>query len=236
MAMITLEAVTKTYQRGLAVTTALRGVSLQIAQGEFVSFMGPSGSGKSTLLHLIGALDIATSGRIMLGDFALHDLDDRALTQLRRLHLGFVFQFFNLLHTMSALENAALPALMSGRKESEALARARILLERMGLGARLHHRAYQLSGGEMQRVAIARALVNDPMVVLADEPTGNLDSHTGTEVLRLLREATRERGVTVVMVTHDPSAAAVGDRTITLRDGEITSHAAGDALRPDRLS
>ena len=219
--MIRLENVVKTYERGTASTQALAGVSLSIAAGQFVSFMGPSGSGKSTLLHLVGALDSATSGAVFIDDVNLGELKDHALTLLRRDRLGFVFQFFNLLTTMTALENVILPALLAGTSEAIAVRRGGDLLASMGLKARLHHRPDQLSGGEMQRVAIARALVNDPVVLLADEPTGNLDSQNGDDVLRLLRQATRERQVTVAMVTHDARAAEVGDRLIHLQDGRI---------------
>ena len=225
--MISLENVHKIYRRGDAETRALAGIGLSIAKGEFVSFMGPSGSGKSTLLHLIGALDRPSSGTLQVDGKELTQLDDKALTLLRRTRLGFVFQFFNLLTTMTALENAMLPALLSGKRESVAASEARGLLERVGLAHRLNHRPDSMSGGEMQRVAIARALVNQPAVLLADEPTGNLDTRNGVEVLRLLREATRERQVTVVMVTHDTQAAAVGDRVVHLQDGKIVSDVRG---------
>jgi putative ABC transport system ATP-binding protein len=221
--MITLKDVHKTYQRGARPTVALRGVSLDIAAGQFVSFMGPSGSGKSTLLHLLGALDLPSAGHVIIDGQDLRSLDDDALTLLRRARMGFVFQFFNLLATMTALENAMLPALLVKTSEREARARARDLLVAVGLEARLQHRPEQLSGGEMQRVALARALVNTPRLLLADEPTGNLDQATGEEVLELLRGTTRERDVTVVMVTHDARAAAVGDRVVHLRDGKIVA-------------
>ena len=227
--MIALHNVRKVYHRGDAETCALGGISLSIARGEFVSFMGPSGSGKSTLLHLIGALDRPTAGTVTVDGQELTTLDDNALTLLRRHRMGFVFQFFNLLTTMTALENAMLPAVLAGKGETAAASTARALLVGMGLEHRLGHRPDSLSGGEMQRVAMARALVNDPAVLLADEPTGNLDSRNGIEVLRLLRSATQERQVTVVMVTHDLQAAAVGDRVVHMQDGGIVQDVAASA-------
>jgi putative ABC transport system ATP-binding protein len=219
--MIELKDVRKVYTRGDSPTVALDGVSLRIEKGEFVSIMGPSGSGKSTMLHLIGALDTPSSGDVILASENTAKMSDHELTLFRRQKLGFVFQFFNLLPTMSALENAALPALLNKVPHGEAMKRAQKLLEHVGLTKRLHHRPDQLSGGEMQRVAIARALVNTPVVLLADEPTGNLDSATGAEVLQMLRETTRKEQVTLVMVTHDNNAAKVGDRIIHLKDGRL---------------
>jgi putative ABC transport system ATP-binding protein len=221
--MIELKDVRKVYDRGGTQTVAIDGISLRIDKGEFVSIMGPSGSGKSTMLHLIGALDVPTSGDVSLAGESTAKMGEHALTLFRRQRLGFVFQFFNLLPTMSATENAALPALLNGVPRSDAMGLAARLLERVGLGKRLDHRPEQLSGGEMQRVAIARALVNSPVVLLADEPTGNLDSATGAEVLQMLRQLTGEQQVTLVMVTHDPSAAAVGDRIVRLKDGRVVS-------------
>lgn len=225
--MIELKDVRKVYTRGEAPTIALDGVSLRIEKGEFVSIMGPSGSGKSTMLHLIGALDTPSSGDVILASENTAKMSDHELTLFRRQKLGFVFQFFNLLPTMSALENAALPALLNKVPHAEAMKRAQKLLEQVGLTKRLHHRPDQLSGGEMQRVAIARALVNTPVVMLADEPTGNLDSATGAEVLQMLRETTHNERVTLVMVTHDSNAAKVGDRIIHLKDGRLVQR---DAL------
>ncbi|WP_043401904.1 ABC transporter ATP-binding protein [Archangium violaceum] len=219
--MIEAVDVAKVYRRGRTEVRALAGVSLTVPKGEFLSVMGPSGSGKSTLLNLLGALDVAGSGSLRIDGRELARMKDDELSAFRRERLGFVFQFFNLMPTMTALENVMLPGLLSGRGQVELRKRAETLLETVGLGGRTNHRPDELSGGEMQRVAVARALLMEPAVLLADEPTGNLDSRTGAEVLRMLREATRERGLTVVMVTHDPKAAEVGDRIVRLADGLI---------------
>ena len=219
--MIEVVEVAKVYRRGRTEVRALAGVSLTVPKGEFLSVMGPSGSGKSTLLNLLGALDVAGSGSLRIDGRELSRMKDDELSAFRRERLGFVFQFFNLMPTMTALENVMLPGLLSGRGRVELRRRAEALLETVGLGGRTHHRPDELSGGEMQRVAVARALLAEPAVLLADEPTGNLDSRTGAEVLRMLREATRERGLTVVMVTHDLKAAEVGDRIVRLADGLI---------------
>jgi putative ABC transport system ATP-binding protein len=218
-----LENVTKHYPQGSRVVQAVRGVSLTIATGEFVSIMGPSGSGKSTLMHLLGALDKPTSGRVLFQGRDLQSLSDRELSQLRRTRLGFVFQFFNLLPTLTAVENVALPLLLSGQRRSKALAPAQAGLERVGLKERATHYPDQLSGGEMQRVAIARALVIEPEAVLCDEPTGNLDSATSHEILELLRSLPEPGKRYVVMVTHDAEAARYGDRIVHIRDGLIAS-------------
>jgi len=219
--MIEAVDVAKVYRRGRTEVRALAGVSLTVPKGEFLSVMGPSGSGKSTLLNLLGALDVPGSGSLRIDGRELSRMKDDELSAFRRERLGFVFQFFNLMPTMTALENVMLPGLLSGRARAELRRRAEVLLETVGLGSRTHHRPDELSGGEMQRVAVARALLMEPAVLLADEPTGNLDSRTGAEVLRMLREATRERGLTVVMVTHDQKAAEVGDRIVRLADGRI---------------
>jgi putative ABC transport system ATP-binding protein len=224
----------KNFTRGASQVEALRGVDLTIEKGEFVSIMGPSGSGKSTLLHLIGGLDLPTSGEVLIDGEAIQNLSDDALSEFRRRRLGFIFQFFNLLPTLSALENVALPRLLDGESIAEVGTRAKALLTQMGLGARVGHRPDQLSGGEMQRVAIARALVTDPLLILADEPTGNLDSKSGESVLTLLSEMARERGHTILMVTHDANAAAFGTRLVRLRDGEIESDTAVEPRRASR--
>jgi putative ABC transport system ATP-binding protein len=219
--MIEVTNVVKVYTRGPNQVRALNGVSLQVPKGQFLSIMGSSGSGKSTLLNLLGALDVPTSGSLSIDGQQLAKLSDGALSDFRRRRLGFIFQFFNLLPTLTAIENVVLPLLLSGRARAEVEPKARELLEQVGLRGRFSHRPDELSGGEMQRVAVARALLAEPALLLADEPTGNLDSKTGTEVLRLIRDATRARNLTVVMVTHDPRAAEVGDRLVRLADGAI---------------
>lgn len=221
--LLQVRSLRKNFTRGTNEVEALRGVDLSVEKGEFVSIMGPSGSGKSTLLHLIGGLDLPTHGEVLIDGEAIQNLSDDALSAFRRRRLGFIFQFFNLLPTLSAIENVALPRLLDGKSISEVESDASALLTQMGLGSRLRHRPDQLSGGEMQRVAIARALVTNPLLILADEPTGNLDSKSGEAVLRLLSEMARLRGHTILMVTHDANAASFGTRLIRLRDGEIES-------------
>jgi putative ABC transport system ATP-binding protein len=231
--MLTVQDVTKSYPQGQRMVHALRGVSLSIHGGEFVALMGPSGSGKSTLLHLLGALDIPTSGSI---HFAGHDfkaMSERKRSLLRRRRIGFVFQAFNLLPTLTAAENVALPLLLAG--EGQTRRRALAALDRMHLLPRADHFPEQMSGGEMQRVAIARALMGDPDLILCDEPTGNLDSANAQEILMLLRSLPDGRR-TVVMATHDPQAAAHGDRTIHLRDGRLDTQDARGGLRVISLS
>jgi putative ABC transport system ATP-binding protein len=219
--MIQVKDVVKVYRRGKNEVRALDGVSLSVPKGQFLSIMGSSGSGKSTMLNLLGALDIPTAGTISIDGQAISRMPDDQLSLFRRSRLGFIFQFFNLLPTLTALENALLPELLSGRAREEVEPKARALLEQVGLKGRFSHRPDELSGGEMQRVAVARALLSEPALLLADEPTGNLDSKTGHEVLRLIREATAARNLTVVMVTHDPIAAEFGDRLVRLADGHI---------------
>lgn len=208
----------KTYVQGDEEIQALRGVDLTISSGEFLAITGASGSGKSTLLHILGGLDRPDAGEVSVEGDLLSKLGDEELALLRRRRLGFVLQFFNLLPTLTAEENAAFPLLLDGA--DDALDRARASLEKVGLGSRSSHRPSQLSGGEQQRVALARALVTEPAVVLADEPTGNLDSKTGLEILELLR-ATADAGQTIVMVTHDAKTAEFADRTVGLVDGRI---------------
>ena len=222
---------TRRYKMGDAFVEALRSVDLTIARGEFVALVGPSGSGKSTVLNLISGLDRPTSGQVWINGTELSTSDERTLTRHRRQHVGFVFQSFNLLPRLTAEENVALPLMFSGVPEKERRARARALLERVGLGPRLTHRPTQLSGGEQQRVAIARALVGQPALLLADEPTGNLDTATGAEIMALLKELNqdqrsarspdRRRGLTLLVVTHDPEVAAFADRIVKLRDGQV---------------
>ncbi|MBS2026919.1 MAG: ABC transporter ATP-binding protein [Deltaproteobacteria bacterium] len=221
--MIELVDVQKVYRRGQSEVHALRGVNLTVPDGQFLSIMGPSGSGKSTLLNVLGALDVPSTGKIRIEGKELEKLDDKALSIFRRDRIGFVFQFFNLLPTLTAIENVMLPSLLAGAPRQAIAARAQELLERVGLGKRMQHRPDELSGGEMQRVAVARALSTKPALLLADEPTGNLDSTASREILGLIREVTRERQVTVVMVTHDPQAAQVGDRLVRFADGRVVS-------------
>lgn len=219
--MIEVSNVVKVYRRGKNEVPALQGVSLIVPKGQFLSVMGSSGSGKSTLLNLLGALDVPTSGTLHIDGKEISRFPDDELSRFRRDRLGFIFQFFNLLPTLTAVENVILPELLAGKSRDELEPRARALLEQFGLKGRDAHRPDELSGGEMQRVAVARALLSEPALLLADEPTGNLDSKTGAEVLKLIREATRDRNLTVVMVTHDPKAAEVGDRLVRLADGRI---------------
>ena len=221
MALVSITDLVKEYPLGSARVPALKGVSFDIEAGTLVSVVGPSGSGKSTLLHLMGGLDNPTSGSVVIDGSNLAELDDQDLTIFRRRRLGFIFQFFNLLPTMKAWENVALPRLLDGEKLKDVQPRAVELLEKVGLGERVDHKPSQLSGGEMQRVAVARALVADPLLVLADEPTGNLDSASGQAVLDLLRSIVTEEGRTVVIVTHDAKAASLADKQVSLRDGVL---------------
>jgi len=220
---------TKVYGDGAAAVHALAGVDVDFAAGAFTAIMGPSGSGKSTLMHLLAGLDAATSGAAYLGETEITALDDRELTRLRRDRVGFVFQSFNLLPMFTAEQNILLPLELAGRTvDAEARQWLDTLVTTLGLGERLTHRPSELSGGQQQRVAIARALIARPEVVFADEPTGNLDSRSGAEVLSFLRRSVRELGRTVIMVTHDPTAAAYADRVVLLADGRI----AGDIVDP----
>ncbi len=209
------------YGEGEAAVHALRGVSIAFPAGQFTAIMGPSGSGKSTLMHLLAGLDRPTSGSVRVGGEEISSMADRALTRLRRKHIGFVFQSFNLLPTLTAEENILLPLSIAGRKPDEADLEA--LIARVGLDERRDHRPSQLSGGQQQRVAIARALISRPTVLFADEPTGNLDSASGGEILDLLREAVELDGQTTLMVTHDPRAAAAADRVVFIADGRIVA-------------
>jgi putative ABC transport system ATP-binding protein len=218
-AVVTATDLSRRYGEGEAAVDALRGVSLAVGAGELVAVMGPSGSGKSTLMHLLAALDKPTSGTVTIAGEDVGHLSDRGVTLLRRQHIGFVFQFFNLLPMLSAEENVLLPLSIAGEKPDPAFFKD--LMERVGLTDRADHRPSELSGGQQQRVAIARALVAQPTVVFADEPTGNLDSRTGQAILELLRASTTDLGQTMVMVTHDAQAASIADRVLFLADGAI---------------
>ncbi|MEU8899506.1 ABC transporter ATP-binding protein [Nocardia sp. NPDC048505] len=226
-AMLELQDIIKEYRIGGQTVRALDEISLRIEPGEFTSIIGPSGSGKSTLLHLLGALDSPTAGSIQFRGEEIGALDDERQSEFRRHQVGFIFQFFNLLPTLTAWENVAIPKLLDGTGLRKAKPRALELLDRVGLGDRAGHRPSELSGGQMQRVAVARALIMDPPLILADEPTGNLDSKTGAAILRLLGDIAGE-GNSVVMVTHDMGAVEYCDRVITLRDGVIGSNDAVD--------
>jgi putative ABC transport system ATP-binding protein len=219
--MMDLIRVTKSYVQGSRSTHAVRGVDLRVESGEFVSIMGPSGSGKSTLLHLLGALDTPTTGTVIFQGLNLQTMSDRQRSLLRRTRIGFIFQFFNLMPTLRAIENVALPLLLGGMRRSLALEKAGGSLENVGMSHRAEHYPEEMSGGEMQRVAIARALVSEPEAVLCDEPTGNLDSATSKEILALLRKLPEPGRRSVVMVTHDRKAAEFGDRVLHIRDGLV---------------
>ena len=223
--VLEIRGLAKRYPGGV---DALRGVALMVEEGELLAVVGPSGSGKSTLLHIMGTLDRPSAGTVRVAGHDVAALSDRRLAALRARHIGFVFQQFFLVEGMSAHENVAQGLLYSGVPAAERRRRAAAQLERVGLGHRLQHRSAQLSGGERQRVAIARALLSEPTVLFADEPTGNLDTRASGEVLGLLREASTRRGQTIVMVTHDPNAAAAADRVVFLADGLV----AGDMDRP----
>ncbi len=221
MTLLQTQSLTKIYGTGPTAVTALDHINLTIKPGEFVAIMGPSGCGKSTLLHLLGGLDKPTSGKVLLEGTPIDEMSDDKLTELRRRKMGFIFQFFNLIPVLTATENAALPITLDGVKPAIAKAKAVEWLTRFGLGDRLNNRPDQLSGGQQQRVAVARALVAEPTLVLADEPTGNLDTRAGDEIASLLRKVSQEFNRTVVMVTHDARIAAYADRIIFLKDGKM---------------
>ncbi len=219
--MIELIDVYKVYRLGIHEVQALRGVNLKIERGEFVAIMGPSGSGKSTLLYLIGCLDKPSRGRVLIEGLDTSKLSDRELTELRRDKIGFIFQQYYLIPTLTALENVELPMVFKGVPKDERIERAEELLEMVGLGEKKDRKPNELSGGEQQRVAIARALANNPSILLCDEPTGNLDTKSGRIVMDIIKRLNVERGVTVVLVTHDPSLKVYADRVIKIRDGVI---------------
>jgi len=220
-AIIKLENIWKTYYLDRVEISALRGVNLEIAPGNFVSIMGPSGSGKSTLLNMIGCLDIPTKGSVLLKNRDISLLSENELSYLRGKTIGFVFQEFNILPNLTALENVVLPMIFQSVASGERIKRAKEILSSLGLGKRISHRAMELSGGERQRVAIARAFANDPEMVIADEPTGNLDSASGKKIMEILTDFHQKQGKTVVVVTHDPNIANYSEQIINIRDGQI---------------
>lgn len=236
MTLLNLTGITKEYALGKTIVRALRGLDLQIDAGEVVAIMGPSGSGKSTLMHILGALDIPSGGHAMVDGQSLAELKEHELVTLRGRRVGFVFQTFNLIQTLTAQRNVELPMIFQGIPKRVRSQRAQDLLERVGLAERIHHKPNELSGGERQRVAIARALANDPDIILADEPTGNLDTESGRSILELLRSLSTDHGKTVILVTHDPEAAEIADRLIRLRDGCVVHdqpHGAAATARGD---
>ncbi len=226
--MIKLENVARVYQMGKTLVPALRGLNLEIADGEFVAIMGPSGSGKSTLMHLIGALDVPNQGHVLLDGVDIAQQNGNQLAELRGKKVGFVFQTFNLVPTLSALKNVELPMIFQKVPRRERYEKARRLLEQVGLGDRLHHKPSELSGGECQRVALARALANDPQILLADEPTGNLDAESGEQIMQILKKLNEEKKMTIIVVTHNPDVARYAHRIIRMRYGQIeeVSHTA----------
>ncbi len=238
MAVLSAVDLKKQYQLGEVVIDALRGMNFAVESGEFVAIMGPSGSGKSTLLHLLGGLDAPSKGEVRLSDQAFSELSDQQITLTRRRNIGFVFQFFNLLPTLTVEENIQLPILIDGKKTKDFQPRVDQLIDLVGLNERRDHKPDQLSGGEQQRVAIARGLVTQPAILLADEPTGNLDTKTGKLIMTLIRRSCDELGQTIIVVTHDPRAAAYSDRVVFLQDGDeqenltfVANEDLGDRIR-----
>ena len=236
MSIIQTKRLTKIYGRDETAVVALEDINLRLEEGEFAAVMGPSGCGKSTLLHLIGGLDRPTSGSVLVENNDLTELDDNALTRLRRRNIGFIFQFFNLIPVLSAIENAVLPLLLDGVQPVKANARAEEWFNRFDMQARSAHRPDQLSGGQQQKVAIARALVTNPALILADEPTGNMDSRSADEIVGLLRRIADEWGRTILMVTHNPRLSAYADRIIFLKDGTVVddSHISDDGKAAEK--
>ncbi len=220
--MIKLEGVTKVYRMEAVEVHALRGIDLEVGDGEFMAIMGPSGSGKSTLMNIVGCLDQPTAGQYLLDDIPVAQMNDDQLAAIRNKKIGFVFQTYNLLPRTSALDNVEIPMVYAGVSMFARHSKAVEALKSVGLGDRLHHKPNQLSGGEQQRVAIARSLINEPSIILADEPTGNLDTNTGKEIISIFQRLNRERGITIVFVTHDREVAACTRRIVRLRDGLVT--------------
>ena len=219
--VVRVSNVTKSFRLGKIEVQALKGVDLQIARGEYLSIMGPSGSGKSTLFNMIGGLDKPTSGKVFIDEVDIAQLDAYELAWLRCRKIGYIFQTFNIIQVMTALENVTLPMIFAGMNSDAAVQKGMKLLEQVGLGDRHSHKPFEMSGGQQQRVAIARALANDPAIILADEPTGNLDLTTGEEIIALLKRLSEQRGVTVISATHDHKMLAVSDRIAWVRDGKI---------------
>jgi putative ABC transport system ATP-binding protein len=227
-----MEHITKTYEMGSQTVHALRGVELQVKEGEFVAIMGPSGSGKSTLMNIIGCLDVPTGGTYTLDGIDVSQMTDDQQARVRNRRVGFVFQHFNLLPRTTAVKQVALPLMYAGLGRAERMAKAEKALAMVGLGERIDHRPDELSGGQQQRVAIARALVTEPAIILADEPTGNLDSQSGVEVMEIFQRLHREQGITLILITHDHEVAALTERTIWIRDGVIVSGELAAGLSP----
>ena len=220
-ALLEAKGLKKTYRMGKVLVPALQGITFDLAEEEFVAVFGPSGSGKSTLLYLLGGLDKPDEGEVLIDGISLSALKDNALAEVRLRKIGFIFQFFNLLPRLTALRNIELPLTLAETTEKESIKKAEEMLKLVGLGDRMNHRPSEMSGGEQQRVAIARALINDPKIVLADEPTGNLDTNTGWEIVQLMKRLNKEKGQTFIVVTHDPAIAETVDRIIYLKDGMI---------------
>ncbi len=233
--IISAQDVKKRYRLGDEEVWALRGITLDIQRGEFLSIMGPSGSGKSTFFNQVGALDVPTEGHVFFEGQNLFALSERQQAWIRCNKIGYIFQTFNLIGVMSALQNVTLPMVMQGTKKREAEARGQAILETVGLGHRMHHKPFELSGGQQQRVAIARALANTPDVILADEPTGNLDTRTGTEIIEILRRLNTEHHVTVITATHDHKMLAASDRVCWIRDGRLDKVSSGAAFRLEQM-
>ncbi len=228
--VVRVSGVTKRFKMGKVEVQALKGIDLKIVAGEYLSIMGPSGSGKSTLFNMIGGLDKPTSGKVFIDEVDVSQLDAYELAWLRCRKIGYIFQTFNIIPVMTALENVTLPMIFAGVSNDAAVAQGKTLLALVGLGDRLHHKPFELSGGQQQRVAVARALANDPAIILADEPTGNLDLATGEEIIALLKRLSKERGVTIISATHDIKMLNVSDRVVWIRDGQVDKIEGRDEL------